>query len=702
MQIFEVYGDVILNDNNTNGILTQMSNTVDRLSDRMSNMSNTLANVGAGLSQLGSSLIEKVSKPIFNVIKDSIMLSSDLTEAYNVVDVTFGDNADAVKDWSRKLLQSFGLVELEAINYVGSMGAMLKSSGFTATAAKEMSQKLVELTGDMSSFYNLSHEETWEKIRSGISGETEPLKALGINMSVANLEAYALTRGIKEQWKEMNQAEQTTLRYNYLMQVTSDSQGDFSNTVDSFGNRLRLLTGTFVAIKTELGERFLPTINLVLGEVIKLVSGFQGMPSSVQNIIIVIGLAVAAIGPFVAIIGGSVTVVAALTAAIAFLGPTLTILSAAAVPVIAAITALSAVMAVGAYKSGLLSKAFNYLKNIALAVTKIIEGDLIGAFDILTEKLGFSKDKANIFTKKIISAKSALKKLKEQLKDVTALLGVIFSEDSQELIDLLISKFGYSKKEAQKFAKEIDNLRKKIDKASKAIKDFIYNRILKLSDGLDKNAKSIDENNNKIAKAIEKFATWSNKILTFSKKVNNASKALDKFIKNGLGKLKKMGKEGIDNISKKMKTMGKNAKTNFDKMVKSIRPVIRWLNSVKDAVNGVINKISNIKFPSPPGWIPGFARGVKNFVGGMALVGENGPEIVKLPKGADVVPNHQIKDTLKEPNFTTNQYRTEVSNKGQNIEIVLNNTINNQNDVDYLLTKLMQMLKSKGVSLRNA
>lgn len=171
MQVFEVFGDLIFRDGDTENRLRRISSVVDSAQEKMVNIGNAMSNVGQGLMDLGSRMTQGFTVPIINAVKDSINVASDLGEAYNVVDVTFGKNSDRVKDWSKSLMDSFGLVQLESINYVGSMGAMLKSSGFTAEASEEMAKKIVELTGDMSSFYNLSHEETWEKLRSGIAGK---------------------------------------------------------------------------------------------------------------------------------------------------------------------------------------------------------------------------------------------------------------------------------------------------------------------------------------------------------------------------------------------------------------------------------------------------------------------------------------------------------------------------------------------------
>ena len=127
-----------------------------------------------------------------------------------------------------------------------------------------MSKDMVGLAGDMASFYNLDLETAFEKIRSGISGETEPLKQLGINMSVANLEAYALSQGITTAYNEMSQAEQVMLRYNYLMSTTADAQGDFARTQDSYANQTRLLSESWLEFTGIMAEQLLPVLTTIV------------------------------------------------------------------------------------------------------------------------------------------------------------------------------------------------------------------------------------------------------------------------------------------------------------------------------------------------------------------------------------------------------------------------------------------------------
>ncbi len=195
----------------------------------------------------------------------AINLASDLQEVQNVVDVTFGKDAAVIDSWAKSAATAFGLSELNAKQFNGTMGAMLKSMGISQSAVLEMSTSLTGLAADFASFYNLNHEEAFAKIRAGISGETEPLKQLGINMSVANLEAYALSQGIKENYKDMTQAEQATLRYNYLLHAGADAQGDFSRTSDSLANQLKIAQLNISDLAAEFGNSLLPIANEGIG-----------------------------------------------------------------------------------------------------------------------------------------------------------------------------------------------------------------------------------------------------------------------------------------------------------------------------------------------------------------------------------------------------------------------------------------------------
>lgn len=162
--------------------------------------------------------------------KSAIEVGSDITEVENVVDTAFGGMAQKAYDFASTASEQFGLSELAAKQYSGTMMAMLKSSGVAQDAAADMSITLAGLAGDLASFYNLDTDDAFKKLRSGIAGQTAPLKQLGINMNIANLEAFAMSQGINKAYREMTLAEQTILRYNYIISQTSDAQGDFART----------------------------------------------------------------------------------------------------------------------------------------------------------------------------------------------------------------------------------------------------------------------------------------------------------------------------------------------------------------------------------------------------------------------------------------------------------------------------------------
>ena len=194
----------------------------------------------------------------------AIKLASDLAEVQNVVDVTFGKMSTQVNSFSKNAINSFGLSELSAKKFTSTMGAMLKSSGLTGQGMTNMSIGVTKLAGDMASFYNLDGETAFAKIRSGLSGETEPLKQLGVNMSVANMEAYALAEGIGTSYKNMDQASKTLLRYNYLLSVTGDAQGDFARTSGSWANQVKIMGEQWNTFKASMGQGFINVLTPVL------------------------------------------------------------------------------------------------------------------------------------------------------------------------------------------------------------------------------------------------------------------------------------------------------------------------------------------------------------------------------------------------------------------------------------------------------
>lgn len=250
-------------------VQSQTSTTVNKVQTQVGKIKNIIGSIGkiVGVALSVTALV--------SFGKACIDLGSDLAEVQNVVDVTFGAMNKTIEDFAKNAAEQFGLSELAAKQYTSTMGAMLKSMGITGSKLEEMSMQMAGLAGDMASFYNLDTDTAFQKIRAGISGETEPLKQLGINLSVANLEQYALTQGIKKSYNQMTQQEQALLRYNYLLEVTADAQGDFARTSDSWANQTRILQLRFESFKATIGQGLINVFTPVLRIINELIAKLQ-------------------------------------------------------------------------------------------------------------------------------------------------------------------------------------------------------------------------------------------------------------------------------------------------------------------------------------------------------------------------------------------------------------------------------------------
>ena len=221
--------------------------------------------LGHALGDFISSMAGTLTDVVFTIASDGVMLASSMQEVKNVVDTTFGADAAAIEAWALTTRRAFGMGELSAKTYAGTMGATLKGLGVGEDQLFDMSTALVGLAGDMASFRNIEIGTAFQKIMSGITGETEPLKQLGIVMTETNLKAHALAMGIETDFSKLDSATQTQVRYSYLMQQTADMQGDFAKTSESYSNQLRLMQENIESLKISVGESLLPVMTDLVG-----------------------------------------------------------------------------------------------------------------------------------------------------------------------------------------------------------------------------------------------------------------------------------------------------------------------------------------------------------------------------------------------------------------------------------------------------
>lgn len=214
--------------------------------------------------------------------KECVELGSDLAEVQNVVDVTFTTMSDKVNEFAKNAMTSAGLSETMAKQYVGTFGAMSKSFGFSEQQAYDMSTALTQLTGDVASFYNISQDLAYIKLKSVFTGETETLKDLGVVMTQSALDQYALANGYGKTTSAMTEQEKVALRLAFVQKQLSAASGDFIRTSDSWANQVRVMQLQLQSLKATVGQGLiniftpvLKVINILLGKLATLANAFK-------------------------------------------------------------------------------------------------------------------------------------------------------------------------------------------------------------------------------------------------------------------------------------------------------------------------------------------------------------------------------------------------------------------------------------------
>lgn len=214
--------------------------------------------------------------------KQCIELGSDLAEVQNVVDVTFPAMSAQVDKFAQSAASAFGLSETMAKKFTGTFGSMAEAFGFTEKEAYEMSTTLTGLAGDVASFYNISQDEAYTKLKSVFSGETETLKDLGIVMTQSALDAYALANGYGKTTSAMSEMEKVSLRYAFVQSQLTNATGDFWRTQDSWANQSRILALQAQSAMAAIGQGLinllrpaLVAINTVMARVVQLANAFK-------------------------------------------------------------------------------------------------------------------------------------------------------------------------------------------------------------------------------------------------------------------------------------------------------------------------------------------------------------------------------------------------------------------------------------------
>lgn len=275
----------------------QADESLNKVGDTAQRTGSRLEEIQKSAEKLGSSLTKYLTLPIVAAYTASVKGAADLVETVGKTEVVFGQFYDQIDRWSQNSIQTMGIARSTALDMASLYGDMATGMGFAQDAAADMAMQLSSLAADMASFKNISIETAQTALKSVFTGETESLKNLGVVMTQANLQAYALSQGIEKNIADMTQAEQVTLRYNYVMAQTVNAQGDFARTGDSLSNQSRKLVQTVKQLGETMGTLLIPKVTSVVNSLQNAAQWLAELDSGTQNTILTIGMAVAAVGP---------------------------------------------------------------------------------------------------------------------------------------------------------------------------------------------------------------------------------------------------------------------------------------------------------------------------------------------------------------------------------------------------------------------
>jgi hypothetical protein len=246
--------------------LTQAEQGIKNVNDSVKTASTGMQNFTAQLKKVGAAMgLAFAGAQIAQFGKDVILASSNMAETVSKVNVVFGDTADAVHKFGETAATAMGISSQQALEAAGTYGNLFQALGVGKTKSQEMSVSMVQLASDLASFNNMSVTDSLNALRSGLSGETEPLKRFGIALNDVTLKNKAMAMGFGEIKGVMDPAIKAQVTYALVMEQTTLAQGDYARTADGAANTMKTLQARFQDAKVALGDALMPAFRALLG-----------------------------------------------------------------------------------------------------------------------------------------------------------------------------------------------------------------------------------------------------------------------------------------------------------------------------------------------------------------------------------------------------------------------------------------------------
>ena len=262
-----------------------------------------MKSVAATMTKVGTAMTAAITVPLAMIGKQAIDMASNYAESLNKVNVVFENSSDVIEKWAKDAAKNLGLSQQAALEAAATYGNLFTAQGMGVDQAAEMSVALVNLSADLASFNNANPEDVLLALRSGLSGEIEPLKKFGIALSESLMKLKAVEMGLGDNVQALTEAQKIAIRYAIIMDQTTKAQGDFARTSQGLANQLRTMKAQWGDTLKILGDNLLPLVIKIIQQLNKWLEWFNNAPPATQKFIATLLLIAFVAGPLLIVFG---------------------------------------------------------------------------------------------------------------------------------------------------------------------------------------------------------------------------------------------------------------------------------------------------------------------------------------------------------------------------------------------------------------